>query len=176
MKIKIISIGLFICFLAVQAAFAGIYKWIDEAGVTHYSNTPRALPEKGVEQSGEVRSTKSVPRIKKAPEQSEITLKPKVKKRVIKAKAKPKLKYTFQHWSVSQKKGVLSVSSRVSGGAACNNLKVTAFVKDVKGSIRNIVCNVKVGSYGSAIVAGNTPAFFESSGWEVFEVFTSCLD
>ncbi len=173
MKIKIISVGLFICFLAVQAPSAGIYKWTDEAGVTHYSNTPIALPETGVDERGEVKSKV----IEKAPDQSEITLKPKAKKRTVKAKAKPKrLKYTFQHWSVSQKEGVLSVSSRVSGGAACDNLKVTAFVKDVKGSIRSIFCNVKVGSYGSAIVAGNTPAFSKSSGWKVFEVFTSCMD
>ncbi len=171
MKIKIISIGLFICFLAVQAS-AGIYKWTDEAGVVHYSNTPRALPE-NVEKSGEVKSKV----VKQTPEQSEITLKPKAKKRITKTKAKPKkLKYTFQHWSVSQKKGVLSVSSRVSGGAACDHLKITVFVKDAKGSIRSIFCNVKVGSYGSAIVKGNTPAFFESSGWKVFEVFTSCMD
>ncbi len=174
-RIRIIGVILFICFLAVPAA-AGIYKWTDEAGVVHYSNTPRALPETGVDERGEVKSKV----IKKVvvPEQSEITLKPKVKKRKakIKPKIKPKLKYIFQHWSVSQNAGVLSVSGRVSGGAACDNLKITVFVKDAKGSIRNIVCNVKVGSYGSAIVSGNTPAFFESSGWKVFEVFTSCLD
>ena len=159
-----------------------MYKWVDEKGVTHYSNAPHELPNAGVEETGEAKSKKPVEKDKPQDDKKfkDNTTKSKSKalsnKPTPKPKFKPKAKYKFEHWSIRQQGKNISVSSRISGGEACNNLKVTVFFKNEKGSKRHVECNVNVGSYGSRIVSGNTTSYSDGRNWNVTKVYTECLD
>lgn len=62
MKTKKIIWVIFICFLALGISSAEIYKWVDENGVTHYSDSPTEdIPEIVEAENDEIQSDDPAP-------------------------------------------------------------------------------------------------------------------
>ncbi|MDM8553456.1 DUF4124 domain-containing protein [Desulfococcaceae bacterium HSG7] len=176
------TIPIFIIFIILSsAASAKMYKWVDEKGVTHYSNTPHELPNAGVEENIETKSNKPVQKIKDGELQDNKKLKSKTtKSKTQKLSAKPTLKpeakYNFSSWIIHNNDKIIKVSGRVDGGEPCKQLKVRVYFRSEKGLKKRIECTVNIGSYGSRVIEGSTPSNSDERKWHVTDVYTRCLD
>lgn len=182
---KIIAIFSFLIFIS-SVSLAKMYKWVDEKGVTHYSNTPQALPSKGVEATVEAKSKGKIQKPEsqisktieepKENENSKTDTKPSSVKPTPQPTLEPKAKYKFTQWNIDQKGDYVNVSGRVEGGNPCDKLKVDVFLQNEKGNTSHVICTIKVNSYGSSLLRGKDRVFTKGKRWTVTDVYTKCLD
>jgi hypothetical protein len=170
-------------------SYATIYKWVDEKGVTHFSDKPSSTKAEKVEIKGTgitVHNPDVDPRSNPefVPPQSEVNPEPaspinnkrtKVKKKII----------TEDDYQINASVGklgadIISISGRIGRGPACRDMDVTATARNGNGLTASVSQKIsKSNSFGSTIfegaakVAGSSD---DSSFWEIDNVTVRCND
>ncbi len=176
--------------LLCSSAHSKIYKWVDENGSVHFSDTPYSAEAKevniretgiSINNPGEGKNLRE-----KKPEESGN------KKKIIPNKQKPDTKpqleekiITEADYKISSSVGklggdIMSISGRISSGPRCKEMTVTATAENDNGLSASITDKIsKANSFGSTIFEGNAkvPGSAEDYGfWNVESVTIRCSD
>jgi hypothetical protein len=175
--------------LLTTASHSKIYKWIDENGSVHFSDTPYSQDAKEVNIQGSgitVHKTEKQIKAEKAREDNQ-QKKATQQKDVTKAKPKPETEKTISEddYRISSSVGklgadIISISGRISSGPRCKDMSVTATATNDNGLKATVTDNVsKTKSFGSTIFEGNAKVSGSAEDygfWKVDSVTIRCND
>jgi hypothetical protein len=175
--------------LLTTASHSKIYKWVDENGSVHFSDTAYSQDAKEVNIQGSsitVQKTDEQIKAEKAREENQ-RKKPIQQKDVTKAKPKAETKKAISEddYRISSSVGklgadIISISGRISSGPRCNDMVVTATAINDNGLKGTITDNVsKTNSFGSTIFEGNVKVAGSAEDygfWKVDSVTVRCND
>jgi hypothetical protein len=175
--------------LLTATSHSKIYKWVDENGSVHFSDTPYSQDAKEVNIQGSgitVHKTEKQVKSEKALEGNQRE-KAKQQKDATKVKAKPEKEKTISEddYRITSSVGklgadIISISGRISSGPRCNDMVVTATAINDNGLKGTITDNVsKTKSFGSTIFEGNAKVAGSAEDygfWEVDSVTVLCND
>lgn len=187
-KITILAIFLFVTSLS----YAKIYKWVDENGSIHFSDTPYSEEAKEVKVQGTGISVEKTEEQRQAQEskakeqaRQEQDKKTKEKPTTDKKSAEADKIITEDDYRISSSVGkvgadIISISGRISSGPRCKDMTVTATATNDNGLSGTITDNVsKTNSYGSTTFEGNAKVSGSAEDygfWEVASVTIRCND
>lgn len=172
---KIAAAFLILTFISVVNVSAEIYKYVDENGSVHFSDTPMHQESKKISvfdsDGGKVKSSANAQNVDNNSKQQPST-----------SEFQPNSNHsiTAKDYNISsraERKGdYIVVSGRISGGPECDYLTLTFFAHSEDGGIEQLTTVVKnVGSFGSKLFEARTKMYPEHSGsWYVSSTHATC--
>ena len=171
-----------------QPTRSAIYRWVDEKGQVHFSDepsheaavayTPKQLDSINV--SANIKQRVAVDEYRMAQKTEKLLAETsylQAKQTATKPAATP---YQFSNTSAGQKHGYVLMSGRVSGGEACKQLRVTAYVQSDRGRLASGSDDIRISGSGSRLFEIKVSSHWKGGGkrrpqWEITNVTAYCL-
>jgi hypothetical protein len=182
--LRVVFLSVFMFLFSTLTASAEIYRWVDENGTVHFTDTPYSEDAKqvkiestGIKLHGEGQETNG---------QSSATNKnqePSVNSK--KSSSPVKKKQSMSPYRFSANVGeigadIIRISGRVSSGPKCEKLTVTASASTDTGLTASVTTTVrKPNSFGSVVFEGNNKVSGSSEDygfWDIDSITATCND
>ncbi|TYO99166.1 uncharacterized protein DUF4124 [Geothermobacter ehrlichii] len=163
-----------------------IYRWVDEKGVTHFSNRPTANAEpvnlKPLNTISIPESEQARIDARRAQETRNYLARAQSKVLPQKSHASARRTYVIERTSAEQKPKHVELSGRISGGPKCRKLHLTIQARSDRGGAvyaRTMVRNAG-GSFGSRLFEAKARNYWDGNypkpAWKITRIDFTCLD
>jgi len=171
---------------APQVSSELIYKWVDDKGVTHYSDLPAAAAEQVALKPLNVVSIPAAEQARiderRRQQTAAYLASTQVQPKVVSVPASRKSGYVVERASAEQKPKHVELTGRISGGPMCRNLRLSSWAKsDRNGSVYTWTDVTNAGGdFGSRLFEAKPDKYWNGTypkpAWEISRIDFACLD